>query len=302
MNRSLEHKEQNNHCWVPFRESDIVSSSRIEYGQISWNPAFIPHGRNILVDVAGLNSWLKSLNIEFPLEIKPYHPKNDDIQISGLDVNKNGEAALTGLASKSRIPKPKLSKFFGDLETNSQTIFVNFSGLAEYIKLKKPNIIEKDFNNEYGNMIDSALKSQAANLIFFNYFKTMTENPYMVVDFLSALGGIFIFIASETVGVATFAHGGKLNLESAMVLTSMSTVLSLLLHNGFAITAILSQIGKTNSKEELNKTLLELYSEYLSKRDSDFPWKLMFPLQFNRYFSTPLILSHQKSTLIKGRE
>jgi len=42
--------------------------------------------------------------------------------------------------------------------------------------------------------------------------------------------------------------------------------------------------------------------EYLEKMNSDFPWKLVFPVQFNRFFSAPLISSFLKRTLIKRKE
>ncbi|PJC33592.1 hypothetical protein CO048_02720, partial [Candidatus Roizmanbacteria bacterium CG_4_9_14_0_2_um_filter_35_15] len=177
MSESFRRKEQEKHYWVPFREADIISSQRAEFGQVSWNPVFIPYGKQIQIDVAGVNRWLKSLNIAFPIEIKPYRPRNEDFQVSSMEVSKNGEAAISFSGFKSKLPKPKLALFIGDWETNTQAILINFSGIADYIKSQKTGISDKDFNSQYGRMVDIALKSQAIKLIIFNYLTTMKENP-----------------------------------------------------------------------------------------------------------------------------
>lgn len=302
MFESFRRKEQGKHYWVPFREADIVSSSRAEYGQVFWNPAFIPHGKNILIDVAGVNNWLKSLSIGFPLEIKPYHPKNEDIQVSGVEVNQRGEAALSSSRFKSKVPKPKLAMFLGDLETNSQTILVNFSGISDYIKKRNPSISNNDFDREYGLMVDKALKSQTTKLIIFNYLNIMKDNPYMAAEFVTVLLGSLAAFGTELSSLASLSANGSLNVETATASTIISGSFFLLAHLISTTGTFLLEAGKTDDKKGLDKSLRRLYYEYLCKIDGDFPWKSIFPIQFTRYFSGPLLKSLFKRPLVKGNE
>ncbi|MFH0772775.1 MAG: hypothetical protein V1922_00480 [bacterium] len=297
-----ESKEQRSSCWVPFRESNIVSSKRVEYGQISWNPAFIPHGKNLHIDVAGTNNWLQSFAIGFPLEIKPYHPKDKNVQVSGLEVQRGGDVALTSSLFVSKVPKPALAHFVGDYETNSQTVLINFAGIADYIKTKNPQISDIQFSKIYGQLVDTALKSQARKLIMFNYVNLMAEDPHIATELISIIGSTLVSLGTEITALTSLSMAGKLNVETATAASMISAMFYILTHAVIVGGTIATEMGKTDTNEKLKKTLKRVYYEYLMKNDKDYPLKLAFPMQTNKYLSMPILSSLRKRTLVKGND
>jgi len=183
----VERREFPQHNWVLFRDTTAPSSTQLQYGQVYWHPGDIPNGNRILIDVTGTNAWLRSLSLAFRLEIRPYQPQSTEDQLSGIEIDGKGTAAMVQAARLIKPRQPELSIFSGDPKTDDQTVFINFSGILDWIKSQKPNLSDKDLYRSYAYVIDQALNDRAKEMILFNYLSTTKEYSCISTNYPSNL-------------------------------------------------------------------------------------------------------------------
>lgn len=171
MTERLPKAEKSNVLWVPFRSKSQAQPHMSQYGNVSWNPNFIPEGNRLEIEVNGINRLLKLSNIGFPLEIWSYNePKKDDFTVRSRvnQVNQAASLALESFAYRSRKPL-NLADFYYDEIGEKGILRVNFTGIAERLEQKYQNgPKDPQFYVEYGKLVDRAIKSQMGYIINTN--------------------------------------------------------------------------------------------------------------------------------------
>lgn len=290
--------------WVPFRDKAMVVSPREEYGQIGWKPAFILHGQDTMIDVYGMNRWLQDMQIGFPVDIIPYHPPRiEENNANVTSVSQSGMATLGNSLILRRVPKPRLSAFLLDPETERQAIKVNFSGIDRYIRATEPHLDTKGFDQKYASMVNKAIKETGVSMIVQNFvLVTIKDNPHMFMELCGkGITDIVTAIAYACSLVALGAHG-EMNLLSLSTITGVTVLLNQLGFMIFNLESLVHGLIDKIYNGENNDSFNDAYFRYLIDRDKDSPAKLVFPLNVIRHLHIPLAHAKSSKKLIKAAE
>lgn len=160
--------ERNKELWVPFRSKTPSSVHRAEFGLISWQPAFIPEGQKIAIDVVGINNLFRTSRLGFPIEIQSNNEFDREEFDTTYNVNVLGgmaSAVLERITTRSRHPQP-VGEFLYDQEGNKGYMRINFNKIGDLVAKSLPQKRnDPSYPEHYGRMVDRAIKSQMGNVI-----------------------------------------------------------------------------------------------------------------------------------------
>ncbi|MBI3385282.1 hypothetical protein HY030_03775 [Candidatus Gottesmanbacteria bacterium] len=216
--RQTENREKPKSMWVKFREPIPNNPNRQEYGLFSWRPNFIPNGSRLEIGVLAANQLLSQMNIGFPIEIKPFHPPNNDQTIVISSFSSRGEATASGVASK--VKKPPGSTFFYDSEGEKGELLINFGGLADYLETNMNEGASNPlFYKKLGKLVNRAVRDQVGKIIFCNYAaKGLKEPSVFGIELIKMALCSFSFITTGILGsLASIAESSTTNIPMVLV-------------------------------------------------------------------------------------
>jgi hypothetical protein len=295
--RENREKQPEKHKWVPFRSPDNAAEERQVYGLITWQPNTIPFGRELMLDVVGINRWLKLLGVSELVEILAYKADDDEeIQIGSVSRPQNGQVTASAVASSARVRKPELSKFGEASATTPPRILVNFAGIANYAESKFPDRNSAKFNHLYGKLVDQALKGQTRQLLEYNLERLARENPDFLLELFFHVFGLAGSAILEGLVLLSLALEGRLNIGTLTISTAVVGLLPIFSHSlGSGLVLLLDKVPDGINTEAWNR-----YVQYLTEPQEGLN-HLFFPTRVKDYITKPLILSSFfNEKLIKG--
>lgn len=280
--------ENHHEKWVPFSTGALGQPHKEEYDLISWQPALIPEGKRLRLDVIGINKLLRTTHIGFPIEIQSMSKaKEDESEASFVS---NGVDSAVLLATKKSKKHKNFGEFFLDKKDNKGYARIDFNGISEHVASELPQgRNDAKYSTNYGRLIDTAIKHQLGQATVANFYSQYPNQEIEGGDIDRTLWGLIV--ASPAL---LFAFIELFNLNP------MNSLNDLVLAIGSLEVAWLG-------KGIFDLTKTDAYGEYLRDKllhgSLEDKLKEMYPHKFMSYLAVPYVANKLwYKEIVKGND
>ncbi|MFA6005294.1 MAG: hypothetical protein WC775_02300 [Patescibacteria group bacterium] len=288
---------------VPFCRDRVITSQRIEYGDVGWNPVTIPYCRELGIDTEAANRWLQSLRLSFSLTLGAFTDNSNEYTVTTAHQSTNHNHAQATVGTVTRQKPQHLLQLSQNFESPSQQINFNFQAMERQLAERNIQRSDSRFIPEFARLFNESLKKAAIPLVIFNnLYELKHDFGHFPEYFLFLINSAFTFLAEGAI-LGSMAAQGELTPESIAATTAALGLINLGAHNIVSLASLAMgrkfldpAISKHGTEDE---TVGEAHFWYLAGRE-DLLLKHMIPLKPWRYLAIPAaraVLNRQ--TLIK---
>lgn len=301
-------QEKKSDIIVPIREPNALTSTRQEYGPLSWNPNYIPYGKNLALNISSFLQLYELMDLRMEIELGNLQ-KRDRSQV-GINGQGNREQALTS-AQEAFTPKRPTSREALVPSSGPARVNLNFIELADY--LEQTLGVSKDddtFWPLYRAVLNEELVRSLSDLIVPNVALIMKENEteknlnlhLEILSFVFQLIAMMLVAISEVVVFMAEVMDSEAELESFLSIPLTVWLTGVFTHT---LVSLGSLLGRAVAKKKgYAPNMITQYGQYIKDNfDQRNALPFFIPLEVYRKLLLPMVyLAFWKKPLIVGLE